>query len=152
MQFFSALALTLTLFVACKSNKPGGGTVAEDFALEIRHTGCRGNCPNYRINVDASGKAKWYGHHAVEMMGNYSKQLDKNVVAELAKTLDDYKFWEFEDLYGGGVADLPSVITTATANGKTKKVEDIREAPQSLKEMEARLETLIGKDGWEKDQ
>jgi hypothetical protein len=153
MKYFSILFLAAALMVSCKTTSAGGGgaKVPTDFSLGIDHTGCRGNCPNYQMSVDAQGNAKYHGHHAVEMMGDYTKTLEAKTVKALVATLNEYKVFDFEDIYGGGVADIPAVVTKVTLNGKTKRIEDIREAPQALKEMEAKLENLIGKDGWKKN-
>lgn len=149
-----ALLMVVSLLSSCKTNngsKPVAG-VAKDFHLEIYHQGCRGSCPDYRIKVDAAGNATYHGRHSVEMMGKYAKVLEGKVVKELESTIEKYKFFEMEDVYGGGVADLPEIHTTVTMDGNTKKVVDIRYAPKELKEMEARLETLIGMEGWEKTE
>ncbi|MEM0999729.1 MAG: DUF6438 domain-containing protein [Bacteroidota bacterium] len=140
------------LLISCKNSQSGGGSAAvpSDFSLEIQHTGCRGNCPNYNMKVDANGNATYEGRHAVQMMGQYTKQLEIKTVKALVATLNEYKFYDFAEVYGGGVADIPAVVTRATMNGKTHRVEDIREAPQPLKEMEAKLENLIGMEGWTK--
>jgi hypothetical protein len=144
--------LAAGLFISCKNSRTGGGgsSIPEDFALEMHHTGCRGNCPNYKMKVAANGDATYEGRHAVDMMGTYTKKLETKTVKALVSTLNEYKFFDFAEIYGGGVADLPAVVTKVTLNGKTHRVEDIREAPQPLKEMEAKLENLIGMDGWKK--
>ncbi|MEM7039204.1 MAG: DUF6438 domain-containing protein [Bacteroidota bacterium] len=153
MKYLFAILMALALFPACKNSSQGGNSkVPADFMIELRHVGCRGTCPDYKMSVDAKGNAKWYGHHAVEQMGNYSKSVDAKTVKAIVQTLNEYKFWDFEEVYGGGVADLPSIRTKVTMNGKTKQIEDIRNAPKPLKEMEAKLENLIGVDGWTKDK
>lgn len=150
--------LLLTLFAvailaACKTKQGNGGkNIPADFALEIQHTGCRGNCPAYSINVDAKGAATYNGRRAVEMIGVYTKTLGEATVAELVSTIKGANFWDFEDEYGGEVADVPGITTTVTMDGKTKKVNDIRNAPQALKDMEAKLEALIGTTDWAKQQ
>lgn len=147
------LLMCVGLITSCKTQSgkavPG---VPKDFVLDIYHQGCRGSCPDYRLTVDATGHATYNGRHAVEMMGKYAKQLDGKVVKELVETIEKYKFFEMEEVYGGGVADLPEIHTTVTMNEKKKMVVDIRYAPKELKEMEARLETLIGMEGWEKSE
>ena len=45
---------------------------------------------------------------------------------------------------------MPGVKTIVVMDGKTKTVNDVRNAPKELKEMEAKLEDLIGKEGWTK--
>ncbi len=152
------MVLTVGLIAtSCKSsrNNDGGKAtekisgVPEDFALEIYHQGCRGTCPDYRINVDAMGNATYNGRRAVELMGKYEKVLGAKVVRDLVKTIKDYDFFEMDDVYGGEVADLPEIHTTVTMDGNTHRVRDVRNAPNELKEMEARLETLIGMEGWQ---
>ena len=151
MKYLFTLLLAFSLFASCKNaGQNGSSKIPADFSLNIEHTGCRGNCPNYKLGVDANGNAKWYGHHAVEMMGDYTKKLDNKTVKALVATLATYNFFDFDEIYGGGVADIPAVITKVTLNGKTRRVEDIRDAPKGLKEMEAKLESLIGKNGWSK--
>jgi Domain of unknown function (DUF6438) len=143
--------LAIVVLSACKTKTGGGAAnVPADFALELYHSGCRGNCPAYSIKVAADGAATYNGRHAVEMLGNYAKTLGKGTVAELVKAVKDANFWDFDEVYGGEVADVPGITTTVTMDGKTKKVQDIRNAPQALKDMEAKLEGLIGMNDWVK--
>lgn len=143
--------LGLTVFTACKT-KGGGSTtkLAADFTLELQHIGCRGTCPAYNMKTDAKGNATYEGRRSVEMMGKYTKTLDAKTVEAMAQAITDAHFWDFEAEYGGEVADLPSVRTVVTMDGKTKTVNDIRNAPQALKDLEAKLEALFGKEGWNK--
>jgi hypothetical protein len=147
---FFLLAICMMLMAACKTKTGGSPKVASDFSLEIQHTGCRGNCPAYNITVDAKGNATYNGRRAVEMMGNYKKTLDAKTVEALSQSIIDAHFWDFEEEYGGEVADIPGVVTIVTIDGKTKRVNDIRNAPKELKELEAKLEALIGTEGWSK--
>jgi hypothetical protein len=146
--FFSSL-VCIAVLSACK-NKGVSSKVASDFSLEIFHSGCRGTCPVYSIQVDGKGNAKYNGRYSVELMGDYTKTLEAKTVEALSQAINDAHFWDFQDEYGGGVADLPSVRTTVTMDGKTKSVHDIREAPKELRELEAKLEELIGEAGWKK--
>ena len=150
-KFLVVALLAITVLAACKSKQANGGVdVPADFSLTIQHTGCRGNCPAYNIAVDAKGAATYEGRRAVEMMGKYTKTLGTATVTELVKAIKAANFWDFEAEYGGEVADVPGITTTVVLDGKTKVVKDIRNAPQPLKDMEAKLEELIGKEGWVK--
>lgn len=124
--------------------------MASDFSIEIIHSGCRGNCPAFTIKVDSEGNASYEGRRAVEMMGMYKKTLDSKTMSALSAVITDGKFFDFDDAYGAEVADIPAIITTVTMNGKTKRVEDVRNAPKELKELEAKMEGLIGMTGWDK--
>ena len=159
---FFSLTLVLSIGLAlssCRTNKKNGGEkgtettagVPEDFMLTIYHQGCRGSCPDYKITVDAAGNATYVGRRSVEMMGEYSKQLENRSVRDLVEAIEEYKFFEFEDEYGTEVADLPEVHTTVKMYDKEKRIRDVRNAPAELKALEARLENIIGTEGWEKD-
>ena len=155
MRYFLTMILAVMVLGGCSGSKAGKKVpagVPEDFSLYIYHQGCRGTCPDYWIKVDAKGNAEYKGRRAVEMMGYYTKVLEGKVVKELVDQIKKAKFFEMEDVYGGGVADLPEIHTTITMDGEKKKVVDIRYAPQELKDLEAALETLVGKEGWEKTE
>lgn len=153
MKYFFTMVLTVLVLGACTGSKAGKKVpagVSDDFSLNLYHQGCRGMCPDYRITVDAKGNATYNGRRAVEMMGMYTKVLEGKTVKGIVDLLKQAKFFEMEDVYGGGVADLPEIHTTVTMDGETKKVVDIRNAPQELKDLEAALETLVGTEGWTK--
>lgn len=143
------LATGLLALTACKVRQGHFPKVAPDFALEIQHAGCRGTCQAYTLAVDARGNATYQGRHAVERVGDYSKTLAPKTVQALSKSILEAHFFDFDQEYGAGI-DLPAVKTTVTMDGKTKSVNDIRNAPKELKELEARLEDLFGDSGWEK--
>lgn len=145
-------ALIVGMAVGCKNReKSSGKAQLEDaWKLTIEHIGCRGMCPAYTLTVTPDGVVSYEGTRAVDMMGNYSKQIPLDKVKALDLILTEYKFEEFDEVYGGGVADLPYVRTTVTRNGQTKRVENIRNAPEELNKMQERLENLIGPDGYTK--
>ena len=149
----SVLVLSVSglMLLGCKGSSTKGSKqkVQADFVVKIEHTGCRGTCPVYWMSVNAKGEAKYYGHHSVEMMGNYTKILPVSAVKELNEAIESANFWKFDAEYGGGVADIPSVVTEVTHGGKNHRVNDIRQAPAELKSLEERIESLIGKDGWQ---
>lgn len=132
---------------SCK-NHGGKVKVDEDFKLLIDHVGCRGFCPAYNMEVDATGKVTYEGRRNVDLMGKYTKEIGVEKVKELIAVLDQYQFETMEDEYGGGVADLPSVVTEVTRGGKTKRVNNIRQAPAEVNEMQKKLEEIIGMDGF----
>ncbi len=125
-----------------------GAKIHKDFYLKIDHTGCRGTCPNYWITIEADGTTTWVGNQAAELMGTWRKKLVEPRMKEIAGAIESFQFWEFDEEYGGGIADIPSVIITCTHRGKEHAVIDTRNAPQKLKELEAKLETLLGVGGW----
>ena len=147
-----SLGIFLSLASSCKNRAQQkteqGSTVQSDFSLLIQHTGCRGNCPDFSIQVVATGEVNWNGNRAVERMGNWRKTVTSKTVADLAAALDTYKFWDFSEGYGTGLADVPGIMITATHKGKKHRVWDIKDAPPELKKLEETLEKLVGDEGY----
>jgi hypothetical protein len=149
LRIFTFGFLAVGLLMACKTTKVGGNVkIPADFKVEIQHMPCRGNCPTYTMVVDAFGAATYEGRRAVDKIGKYTKTLDVATLKLMSDAIETAKFFDFDEIYGGGVADVPGVITIVTMNGKSKRIEDIRNAPKELKELEAKLEELFGSDGW----
>lgn len=151
-RIFALLALVAVVAVGCKNREKSSKTTQMDKAwkLTIEHIGCRGMCPAYTITVTQDGVVSYQGNRAVEMMGAFTKTIPGDKVKALDLILTEYKFEDFDAVYGGEVADLPSVRTTVTRNGNTKTVENIRNAPEALNKMQERLENMIGPDGYSK--
>ena len=148
---FVWIAGVALVFPGCKGGKKSNGNAVADPNAEflvINHVGCRGTCPAYNVIVKEGGYVRYEGRRAVEMMGFFEKEIDQPKVKELKETLLAAKFFEFDSLYGGGVADLPYVIITATIDGKKKSVTNIRFAPESLNALPEKLEKIIGSDGY----
>ena len=143
--------VALCVLVGCYGCKPlerGDKDGAGDFRLVLLYGGCRGKCPAYRIDVGADGLARYEGYGGVEMLGRYEKRLGPRVVRRLVEAVEEGRFWDFGDGYGVGEVDLPMVVTEVRLNGRTKRVEDVKGAPLALKVLEARLEGLVGENGW----
>lgn len=149
---FLLALMSMLMFAACKSQGASGSkkAAASDFSLEIIHSGCRGYCPAYTIKVNGSGDAQYNGRRSVDMIGDYVKTLDTKTFESIVNAYEDANFFDFDDAYGAEAADVPAVITTVKLNGKTKRVNDVRNGPKALKELEAKVEALIGTDGWDK--
>lgn len=151
MKFWIFLFLVSGLF-ACKSSKNASekSVLPEDFELVIQKTGCHGRCPVYTLSVSASGKTQYQGEAFVNKMGRYEKNLPKETLIALVAELEQAGFWEMEDEYNNpAVMDLPSVITTCTMNGRTKKVVNRFEAPEIVSALQEKLDRLIGEDGYQ---
>lgn len=142
--------LALLLLVSCKSNESSARKtkVQSDFLLEITHTGCRGQCPVFSYSVTPDGKVAYEGRRAVEQMGKWTKTIETGKVSEMLNAVNQSGFWKMEEVYGGEVADLPSVIIKVTHAGVTKQVQNIRNAPEAFTTLQTQLETLIGKEGF----
>jgi len=151
------IVIALFAFNACKSTDASTSKeskdiakveVKEDFKLYIERTPCYGSCPTFKLTVDAKGNVDYEGIRFVDNIGKYTKSLSKKKVQELVYTIETGDFWSFKDKYDGQVTDLPAVITECTHDGKTKKVYNRYEAPKGLRDLQQRLEAIIGGEGY----
>ncbi|MFN0202125.1 MAG: DUF6438 domain-containing protein [Bacteroidia bacterium] len=151
----------LLVFNACKTtqNTQGGSTartttkvkVPKDFAFSMSRTTCRGNCPGYSMTIDAKGNVVYEGQRNVKNIGKHTKTLTKDELKSLVATLEEAKFWDFADKYDDEyVADPPSCTMNCTMNGKQKMIFDRFKAPQELRDMEKKIEAIIGEEGFTK--
>ncbi|MEZ4774974.1 MAG: DUF6438 domain-containing protein [Bacteroidia bacterium] len=146
MRLWIYLFLFAGLF-ACKSSKKASTQAAfpEDFELTIQKTGCHGRCPVYFLSVSANGEVLYQGDAFVDKLGRYKKVLTQETLFALVSELEQANFWEMEEEYNNpAVMDLPSVITTCTMNGRTKKVVNRFEAPEIVSALQEKLDHLIG--------
>jgi hypothetical protein len=152
--WIALVALSFLALPSCKTSKASQkkAQVQKDFLLRIEHTGCRGMCPVFTYEVAADGATTYEGRRAVEREGKWSKKLPAQTLTDMAEAINSSGFWDMDAVYGGEVADLPSVIITFTHGGKTHKVQNIRNAPEAFTQLAEKLENWIGQDGWEKAQ
>lgn len=138
---------------ACKTQKGGKCTIKDDFKVVYYQTGCRGNCPDFRVTVDKEGNVMYFGNNAVDKMGYWEKKLPEATLCDITKVMDQAGYWEFAEEYGGGVADLPSIWLEFSHDSKAHKVHDIREAPENLKALEKKVADLIDlENGYKKSE
>lgn len=138
---------------SCKSRttvKIQRATVNKDFYLKIDHTGCRGDCPNYWIEVESDGTTTYVGNKNVEMLGTWTKKLVSARMSEIAGTIDKAKFWNMDPEYGEFGSDLPAVIMTCRHNGEDHMIVHVSDAPPKLLDLQKKLEQLVGGGGWKR--
>ena len=143
------MVLLLSL-AACKTDQAAQeASVAEDFFLRITRTPCYGTCPDFTLTVDAKGNVAYTGRNFVEHTGMYRKKLKRTELRALVQALEAGNFWQYKEVYDdSGITDLPSVITQYTHRGQSRQVLNRVGAPRELGELQAKLETIIGADGY----
>jgi len=109
----------------------GGRPLAlpEDLELGFERTPCFGTCPVYAISVDATGLVTYEGRAHVAVEGRQTLQLDRVtldalVTAYAAARLADRP--ENETRCRLEATDMPTLIFTVRANGRTKRVSRYR--------------------------
>jgi hypothetical protein len=127
-------------------------------AISLERTACFGRCPVYRITASLSGVVSYQGTAHVRHLASATGQIPAERIGALLKELDDAGYFSFADRYASSEAscgryatDLPTVITSATLNGRTKQVEHDQGcagAPGALVVLERRIDDVLGSSQW----
>jgi hypothetical protein len=119
--------------------------------ITYRRGACFGTCPAYTLTINGSTKIATYkGDLHVAKIGEYEKKISDEQLKSFIEAFEKHHFFQLEDAYTTSAPDHPSKFTTYTIDGKSKKIEDIKGAPDDLKELEKMLEDFSESDGWEK--
>ena len=118
--------------------------------ISLEKTRCFGICPVFTLEIFADGAAILRGEENIHKIGEFRATLSKKQVKGLVKEFKTRDFFGFEDNYTSSKSDLPTTYLSFTDKGITKKISDYDQAPESLKELEAKVEAYIGILTWRK--
>ena len=125
----------------------------DKLVFSFERTSCFGTCPEYKLSVYMSGKAELVGKANYSFIGTFDCQdCDQEMMAKVVTLADENKFWDMEKLYGEGVADWPSTITTLYMKKEPKSVTNILNGPEKLKDIESLIFDLYFKRVWVKKE
>ncbi len=116
----------------------------------LTKTTCKGQCPEYYMEVYSNGRVVFEGKRNTDKMGKYELKLKAKQVEELELYFYSIDFFSFQDEYTARVSDLPTTFISWTKYNETKLVRDYYGAPMELKELEKMLEEIVEMDGWKK--
>ncbi len=112
--------------------------------ITLERTPCFGFCPSYLVTLREDGTVTYEGRDHVKVTGRQTWKVDPAAVRALAQQMQDAGFFELQDEYRAMMTDNPTVYTSLTAGGRTKKVMDYVAGPQKLKDIEARIDEVAG--------
>jgi len=108
--------------------------------------------------VSADGKVSYEGTANVKHLGSASGEVPANRVNALLDELDKAGYFSFADRYtpaeptcGRYATDLPSTITSASLNGRSKRIvydHGCGAAPGALTVLEQRIDEVLGSSRW----
>ncbi|MGB1253847.1 MAG: DUF6438 domain-containing protein, partial [Candidatus Promineifilaceae bacterium] len=120
--------------------------------ITLERTACFGSCPVYTLAIYDDGRVVYDGLNFVDVSGKQERLLDAAAVAELVQTMNDIGYFELADKYTNYiVTDLPSVLTSLTIDGRTKRIERYEgddQAPRALIEIEVMIDKLVNSEQW----
>jgi hypothetical protein len=134
----------------CRSSQPKANRLQNQPWLALERTGCYGSCPQYKLIVYPNGTTFYHGRRFVKNLGVFEKKLSKTAVEEIKRLIAQSPFFTYEDVYDNeGISDLPAVILYCALEGKEKKVTARLNVPPELSKLIAKIEELIGENGYQ---
>jgi uncharacterized protein DUF6438 len=127
-------------------------------AITLERTPCFGGCPVYAVAVSPSGEVIYEGKAHVRQLGKASGKIAQQNVGELLAELEKAGYFSMANRYaaseptcGRYSTDSPSVITSVTIRGRTKRIEHdygCGAAPGALVVLERRIDDVLGSGRW----
>lgn len=155
--FLLAATRAIAVTSATTAAATGVQEVPEDFVVTLERTSCFGECPVYRVSIDARGNVTYEGTKFVRVEGRRTDRLPKSRVAALLATVERIGFFDLRDSYriirnpdgtATHVTDLPTTFVTITRGGQSKRIEDYVGAPQALKQLEQQIDDTARTTRW----
>jgi hypothetical protein len=122
-------------------------------AITLERTACFGRCPVYRLAVSPTGVVTYEGTANVRRIGAATSQIPADRVTALVSELERAGYFSFADRYtsseltcGRYATDLPTVITSVTLRGRTKRIEHDHGCggvPGALVVLERRIDEVL---------
>jgi len=149
----------------CASHSPARPSVVQSSAaptdsavVTLERTSCFGTCPVYLVTASANGGIRFEGKSHVPHPGSAVGQVPKARLDSLLAELKAAGYFGFEDQYVPGspacenaATDLPTVTTSVTLDGRTKRIEHYRGcagAPRALSQLEERIDEVLNTAQW----
>lgn len=150
LSYIGFIIFSLIFISGCGSSKKAFKS-PQDFSLTIQRTACFGTCPIFVMTVNNKGEVDYQGERFVKNVGHFRKSLDQTKFKSIVEQMQKSNIHDMKDDYNNeGISDLPSVILTYTAEGKTKKVLCRYQCPAEFTALVLNIEALIGDDGFTK--
>ena len=120
--------------------------------ITLERTVCFGTCPIYRVTIYGDGRVEYEGTDYVEVKGTQSSNIGADGVSQLVEAFVEAGYFEWNDAYNNrNVTDMPTVITSITLEGQTKRIERYEgdaSAPLELVKLENLIDTSVNSVQW----
>lgn len=127
---------------------PPAPSSVENAIITLDRTACFGTCPDYSLTIHGNGTVFYVGRSFVAVTGPHSATIPPEDVRGLVESFYDISYFSLRNEYTGQVTDLPTVTTSISIDGRFKQVVDYYGAPDSLKQLEARIDELANSKVW----
>ncbi len=113
---------------------------------------CFGECPVYTLTIRGDGSVMFDGQKFVAATGVHTSTLAPEQLQALVEAFQTADYFALDDSYTNeNVTDLPSVYTSITLNGKTKRINHYYGnfcTPQQLSDLESTIDAIANTSQW----
>jgi len=145
----SIYLLAILLLYSCAATK---NYTQDDILFSMKKTGCYGPCPVYEMKIYKNGFVKLTAEEHLDLKGEFYTKLPGSKVKTLVSKFKEVGFFEMEGQYTSITKDLPTTWIYFTNEGRQKRIKDYDGAPESLKDLENELSSLLESEDWKKKQ
>jgi hypothetical protein len=145
-KYLATLVVAITFWGCARQPSQSANTV-----ISMQKTACYGACPVYSVEIFDDMKITYLGGENVPVEGEQTGEISRQQLDELIEAFTDSNFFDYESDYMGHVTDLPTTYIQFTYEGRSKKVRDYYGAPQSLKDLENKVEELVRNIFWKEN-
>src|SRR5690606_33258468 len=94
-----------------------------EIVVTLERGACFGTCPIYKVTIYTDGTVVYEGERFVETEGTHTTTIEPEVVQQLIEGFEAAGYFDWEDEYTEmNVTDLPTIITSVTRDGETKRI------------------------------
>jgi hypothetical protein len=114
----------------------------------MKKSSCYGPCPVYELKIYKNGYVKLTAEEHLDLQGEFYTKLPGSKVKALISKFKEAGFFEMESEYTSITKDLPTTWIYFSNEGRQKRIKDYDGAPESLRELEKELSSLIESEDW----
>ena len=122
----------------------------DNMLFSMKKTDCYGPCPVYEMKIYKNGFVKLIAKEHLDLEGDYYAKLPGSTVKALVSKFNEAGFFEMEDHYTSITKDLPTTWIYFSNDGRQKRIKDYDGAPESLRDLENELSSLLESEDWKK--
>jgi len=104
------------------------------------------------MKIYKNGFVKLTAEEHLDLKGEFYTKLPGSKVKTLVSKFKEVGFFEMEGQYTSITKDLPTTWIYFTNEGRQKRIKDYDGAPESLKDLENELSSLLESEDWKKKQ
>jgi hypothetical protein len=135
----------LLVLYSCAATK---NYTQDDIVFSMKKSSCYGPCPVYELKIYKNGYVKLTAEEHLDLQGEFYTKLPGSKVKALISKFKEAGFFEMENEYTSITKDLPTTWIYFSNEGRQKRIKDYDGAPESLRELEKELSSLIESEDW----